>query len=142
VALRPWLCPVLHLQRDDGDPHTLSWCGRCLVILQDSVFSDSDCYSQAGVASPPLDHTVLVVGYSIPAEGFAYWIIQNSWGTGWGDPGLRVPCYADRGGAPGICGMHVAPALYPVVRGGHSAAPDSPEATAARMHYCLPSRGS
>jgi len=34
-----------------------------------------------------VDHCVQAVGYNIPTSGESYWIVRNSWGTGWGQKG-------------------------------------------------------
>jgi len=44
------------------------------------VFEPSDCPHKS-------NHAVLVVGYGITSDGQKYWLIKNSWGTGWGDDG-------------------------------------------------------
>jgi C1A family cysteine protease len=34
----------------------------------------------------PTGHAVLVIGYGVE-DGMKYWIVQNSWGTGFGEDG-------------------------------------------------------
>ncbi|CAI5978160.1 unnamed protein product, partial [Closterium sp. NIES-64] len=76
-------------------------------------YADEECFSNH------LNHVVLVVGYlsagsdpstSVPPP---FWIIRNSWGTGWGDQGhMRM----DIRSGDGICGINTLPGLFPVVR--------------------------
>jgi Papain family cysteine protease len=59
-----------------------------------------------------VDHTVLVMGYSLFEGTKPYWIIRNSWGVGWGEKGYMRLAYT---GGLGICGIHSTPAIYPVL---------------------------
>merc|ERR1712048_873272 len=50
-----------------------------------------------------LDHAVIAIGYDTDSTGQRYWIVRNSWGTGWGEEGyIRI---ADNGDGDGICGI-------------------------------------
>ncbi|XP_044262270.1 procathepsin L-like [Tribolium madens] len=51
-----------------------------LQFYSNGIFYDSYCDPQA------LNHGVLAVGYGSEG-GYDYWIIKNSWGSGWGEAG-------------------------------------------------------
>ncbi|CAK9196942.1 unnamed protein product [Sphagnum troendelagicum] len=81
-----------------------------------------------GSCGRDLDHGVLVVGYAA-SSGLEYWIVKNSWGTGWGQKGY---VFMERLGAKnlnGICGINMDPS-YPIKTG------PNPHSDA----YALPSR--
>jgi len=49
-----------------------------------------------------LDHAVIAVGYG-SENGKDYWILRNSWGTGWGESGyMRIAASAS---GEGVCGV-------------------------------------
>lgn len=53
-----------------------------LVFYQGGVFQNDDCSSDV------VNHNVLAVGYDADENtGLEYWILKNSWGTGWGEDG-------------------------------------------------------
>merc|ERR1711988_624713 len=66
------------------------------------VYVDSSC-------PKTINHAVLAVGYGTDAYYGPYWIIKNSWGTGWGDAGYIKMA---RGGNQ--CGI-ASQACYPTV---------------------------
>jgi len=47
-----------------------------------------------------LDHAVGLWGYN---QGSSYWIVRNSWGTGWGQAGY---IYIGMSTGAGICGIN------------------------------------
>merc|ERR1712127_470091 len=57
-----------------------------------------------------LDHGVLTVGYGVDKTVGEYYIVKNSWTTGWGEAGYVRIAVAD---GAGICGIQSQPS-YPV----------------------------
>jgi len=50
-----------------------------------------------------LDHGVLAVGYG-NENGSDFWLVKNSWGTGWGEEGY-FKLRRDNVDGPGMCGL-------------------------------------
>ncbi|KAL9269857.1 Senescence-specific cysteine protease SAG39-like protein, partial [Drosera capensis] len=64
-----------------------------------------------GQCGTSTDHVVTVVGYGTTSEGYPYWLIKNSWGTGWGENGyMRI--LRNVRDPRGLCGLAMYPA-YP-----------------------------
>lgn len=54
---------------------------REFALYKDGIYYDPNSDKRI------LNHAVLVVGYGTDPEKGDYWIIKNSWGSGWGDQG-------------------------------------------------------
>jgi len=61
-----------------------------------TINADTFQHYMGGVLSGPCDagtnHAVTVVGYGADAGGYRYWIVENSWGDGWGEGGTVGMC--------------------------------------------------
>ncbi|EFJ27435.1 hypothetical protein SELMODRAFT_16221, partial [Selaginella moellendorffii] len=63
-----------------------------------------------GECGSNLDHGVAIVGYGTDAGGRQYWLVKNSWGSGWGESGyVRME---RQGPGAGVCGINL-DASYP-----------------------------
>ena len=60
-----------------------------IIIYRSGIYNDPSCDNQG------IDHAVVIVGYATDsATKLDYWIVRNSWGTGWGQAGY---IYIQRG---------------------------------------------
>jgi C1A family cysteine protease len=65
------------------------------------ILNDDSCGTE-------LDHAVVAVGYGTEG-GQEYYLVRNSWGTGWGDQGyIKIAAVEGQG----ICGIQMQ-SLYP-----------------------------
>lgn len=70
------------------------------------VLTDSRCGTS-------LNHGVLAVGYG-SENGQKYWLVKNSWGTGWGDNGYIKIGRSESTNDPGVCGIAMQPSFITV----------------------------
>jgi cathepsin F len=64
-------------------PITTAINGNILQVYNNGIISSSSC-------SLTLNHAVILIGYGPASDGSGtdYWIVKNSWGTGWGESGF------------------------------------------------------
>ncbi|KAF8391241.1 hypothetical protein HHK36_023543 [Tetracentron sinense] len=83
-------------------------------VAIDAGGSDFQFYSSGiftGECGTSLDHGVTAVGYGTSAVGTKYWLVKNSWGTGWGENGY-IMMQRDVDASEGLCGIAME-ASYP-----------------------------
>jgi C1A family cysteine protease len=80
---------------------------KSFQLYKSGVYTD---YEGCGTT---LDHAVVLVGYGSCSDG-DYYILRNSWGTGWGENGYMRIGRGSQYGTSGMCGLLQDP-MYPVV---------------------------
>lgn len=68
-----------------------------------------DCLGVTGITS--VNHAVTIIGYGLNDLQEKYFIIKNSWGTGWGDKGYWKVKIEDAT----ICQMYKYPGYQPII---------------------------
>ena len=80
---------------------------KSFQLYKSGVYTD---YEGCGTT---LDHAVVLVGYGSCSDG-DYYILRNSWGTGWGENGYMRIGRGSQYETSGMCGLLQDP-MYPVV---------------------------
>ncbi|KAF6136169.1 hypothetical protein GIB67_001578 [Kingdonia uniflora] len=78
-----------------------------ISVAIDANGSDFQFYSRgvfSGECGTDLDHGVTAVGYGTDEDGTKYWLVKNSWGTGWGEQGY-IRLQRDVDALEGLCGI-------------------------------------
>ncbi|GJP59109.1 hypothetical protein CLOP_g7658 [Closterium sp. NIES-67] len=77
-------------------------------------------YAEGSCFQGAVNHAVLLVGYAVEGSASSpfslpapFWVIRNSWGSGWGDAGHML---MDMQSGPGVCGINTLPGLFPILR--------------------------
>ena len=96
----------------DQMKHALAYTALSVSIEADTkVFQTySSGVLDSALCGTTLDHAVTATGYGVDdTTGQEYWIIKNSWGSGWGEGGyIRLAIVS----GAGTCGVQMGP-LYP-----------------------------
>ncbi|KAF5943909.1 hypothetical protein HYC85_017986 [Camellia sinensis] len=73
----------------------------------------------AGNCGTNLDHAVTIIGYGATSDGTKYWLVKNSWGSGWGENGY-MKIKRDVAANEGLCGIAMQashPIKSPIING-------------------------
>jgi cathepsin L len=77
------------------------YASKTFLLYKSGIYNEANCPTS-------VNHAVLIVGYGTE-NGVDYWLVKNSWGTGWGEAGFfRLARGSNK------CGI-ASYATYPVV---------------------------
>jgi len=89
-------------------PHGDDGLGAGVDLQPISIGIDADYWGSytsgvfCGSCGTSRDHAMLVVGYGTDPTGGPYWIVKNSWGTGWGENGYIRLCRVTKSDECGV----------------------------------------
>lgn len=91
---------------------------RSFQLYSGNIYSDfegcnANSKTKGPTSQPNIDHAVVLVGYG-SQDGQDYYILRNSWGTGWGESGYMRIAKGEKYAPWGMCGVLYDP-MYPVV---------------------------
>lgn len=88
----------------DKNPVSVALNASGMMLYKSGIYADPNCATS-------MNHAVMADGVGTEG-GKRFWIVRNSWGTGWGEAGY-IRMAVNVGGANGICGI-CQKAAYPV----------------------------
>jgi len=96
---------------DDTLKNYLTSNGPLAIDVDASQWSQNYGQGILTCSDPSLDHAIILTGWGKDDSGTPYWIIKNSWGTGWGEQGFGWVQMGD-----GVdCGVNQWLAAYPTL---------------------------
>ncbi|KAG9138157.1 hypothetical protein Leryth_001389 [Lithospermum erythrorhizon] len=103
------------IPRNNEDALLKAAANQPVAVAIDAGSSDFQFYSEgvfSGDCGTELNHGVAVVGYGTTVDGTKYWVVKNSWGTGWGEKGY-IRMQRGISAKEGLCGIAMQPS-YPI----------------------------
>lgn len=75
-----------------------------LKLYESGIYSGEGCPDVGDLDNLDINHDTVLVGYGSEA-GKQYWIIKNSWGSGWGEIGYFRIVRTENESSGGMCGV-------------------------------------
>lgn len=83
-----------------------------MYVYDDFFYYSGGIYSRTTGATYQGSHAIVIVGYGTDSSGKNFWIVKNSWGTGWGEAGFfRI--YAGQVGIDSMAVMSISSPVPP-----------------------------